>query len=187
MPIPANPFEGGDPVEVAKLEGAYTTCRADVIRSADPVAHGVLRGGAARSWYETVVKVTGINAPYVVLAQAYAGALVEVARMRNERDGVTVDPLPEWPATDDPREHARLRVAAFFDGLMRLCVDHQILPHVGGSVANPWLQDLSTNARLASGFHWCETASSFAAHEPVDMPGYQAEDVKPWQVPDHHE
>lgn len=186
MTAPPNPFEGGDPVELAKLEGAYTTARNDVIRSCEPVAHGVLRGGAARSWYETAMKVHGISPPYVVLVQAYAAALVEVARMRNERDGVTVDPLPEWPDVESPREHARLRVAGFFTGLTRLCVDHQILPRVGGTVTNPWLEDLTTNERLASGFHWCETAAAFAAHEPVDMPGYPGEDVPPWQVPDDH-
>jgi hypothetical protein len=185
MAAQENPFDA-DPGELAKLEGAYTACRNDVLTSAKPIAHGILRAGAPRAWWETAVKIHNVSPPYAVLVQAYAGAVVEVARMKNEADGVTVDELPEWPTTDDPREHARLRVEAFFTDLMRLCVDHQILPRMGGLAVTPWLEDLSTGRKLAASLHWCEDIASFAAHEPVDDPLYATVDETPWQVPDGH-
>jgi len=186
-----NPFDT-DPAALAQLEGAYTAMRDQVLAVAKPFAHSLLRTGAPRTFYEIYTTTAKSGVHYLALAQGYACALIEVARLRNQIDGVALDPMPEWPADDDPREQARKRVAAFTDALMRLCMDHQILIHPG-EAPMPWLEDMAADegTRLASNFHWCTTVHAYAAAEPVDQPGYADELASgaiavPWEVPDDH-
>lgn len=185
-----NPFNA-DPAALAHAEGAYVEMRGHLDTAIKPLQHLLTRVGPARVFDEARENAAATRVPYRTLAAAYATALVEIARLRNEADGVTADPLPEWPTDDDPREQARKRVAAFTDALMRLCIDHQIHIHVGIGVA-PWLEDMAANdgqggPTLAARFHWCPKMYAYAATEPIGEAGYAQTDVVPWQVPDGHQ
>lgn len=195
---PANPFDSdsADPALVAKVEGAYTTMRnyltGNLVKT---VAHGLTRGPAPRLYFEVyntsiAMLQRGQNTIYGMV-DAYATAIVELARLHNEREGISaesVPPLPEWPLDEDPRERARKRTANFLAALQDLCIDHQMVIDVP-EVPLTELRDLQAddqNIPLATQLHWCETRGQYAAREPLEHPGYEMRDAPPWWVPDGH-
>lgn len=191
-----NPFDDSqaDPAVVAQVEGSYTTMRGYVTGAAlGTIAHGLSRASAPRIYHEVYVTImnslaTGQNTVTGII-DAYATAMVELARIHNEREGVTPpEPLPEWPDDEDPREHGRKRATAFLAALQRLSIDHQMVIDTP-EVPITWLRDIAEDGGgqpLAAQLHWCERLGHYAAREPFDHAGYQITTDEPWWVPDGH-
>jgi hypothetical protein len=183
------------PEEIHRLDQGYARTRANIAAAVESIAYALTRSGPAEVAYHSFEAARNVNP--LELAQAYAVAIVELARLRNEAEGKTLDPaavlLP--PDVDDKREAARIRTERFCNALRALCLDHGIAI-VAARDTKMWLVEAQVaidagyihEGVIAQDFHWCPPNVGYAAGEPVDLPGYEADPgLPPWKVPDGHE
>lgn len=145
---------------------------------------GLRRIGAARLAYE--IYTSARQADPKAVAEAYAGALVQLAQTRLAAEGEQ-PPMPQWPGDLPTPELARRRVQAFLDDLLELSLRHEMFIR-SAITGSTWLQDShatldpSDAGELAVNLHWCSENKQYSAAQAADP-----HDETRWAIPSDHE